>query len=57
MTKAPMSAAQVAEIIETMERETKSKAARLRMAQAAISIGNVTPEGRDVWREYAASFK
>jgi N-glycosylase/DNA lyase len=56
-SRIPMNAKQVKTIISTMERDTKSKAARLRMAQAAISIGNVTPEGRDVWREYAASFK
>lgn len=53
----PMNAEQVRAIIATMERETKSKGARLRLAQAAIRIGNVTPEGREVWREYAASFK
>jgi hypothetical protein len=52
----PMNAAQVAAIIETMERDTKSKAARRRMAEAAVLIGNVTEEGRDVWRRYLATF-
>lgn len=52
----PMNAAQVAAIIETMERETKSVAARRRLAEAAVRIGNVTEEGRDVWRRYLARF-
>jgi hypothetical protein len=54
--RVPMNAAQVAAIIETMERETKSVAARRRMAEAAVLIGNVTDEGREVWRQYLASF-
>ena len=49
---APMNAEQVREIIETMERETKSKPARRRMAEVAIAFGNVTQEGRQVWRDY-----
>jgi hypothetical protein len=52
----PMNAAQVEAIIETMERETKSKASRRRMAEAAVLMGNVTEEGREVWRQYLATF-
>lgn len=51
-----MTADEVREIIATLERETKSRAARLRMAESAIIHGNVTDEGRDVWRDYAATF-
>lgn len=53
--RTPMTAAQVRAVIETMERDTKSKAARKAMANAAIRLGNVTDEGREVWRAYAAT--
>ncbi len=50
----PMDAAGVADIIATMTRETKSPAARRRMAEAAVQIGNVTDCGRAAWLEYLA---
>lgn len=49
----PMDAEGVREIISTMERETKSLAARKAMARAAVKLANVTDEGRQVWLEYA----
>lgn len=52
--KQPMTAADVADYIAQMRRETKSKAARIRMAELAISIGNISPEGKDLWRQYLA---
>jgi hypothetical protein len=48
----PMNASQVRACIDEMQAQTKSRAARLSMARHAISIGNITPEGKDVWREY-----
>jgi hypothetical protein len=53
--RTPMTAGQVRAVIETMERDTKSKSARKAMANAAIRLGNVTDEGRDVWRSYVAT--
>ncbi len=53
--KPPMSASDVADFIAQMRRETKSKAARVKMAEMAISIGNISPEGKDLWREYLAT--
>jgi hypothetical protein len=37
-----------------MRRHTKSKAARLRMADMAISMGNLTPRARSIWIVYRA---
>jgi hypothetical protein len=51
--KPAMNAEQVRGIIAEMDGVT-NKAARIRMAEAAIKIGNITPEGKDVWREYLA---
>lgn len=48
----PMNAAQVRAGIDEMERLTKSKDARMALARAAIRIGNITVEGKDVYREY-----
>lgn len=48
----PMSAAQVRAVIDEMERHTKSRDARIAMAKAAIRIGNITDEGKAVYREY-----
>lgn len=48
----PMNAAQVRHYIDQMERETKSKRARISLAESAIRIGNITPEGKDIYREY-----
>lgn len=50
----PMTADQVRTIIATMERETRTKAARIKIAELAIRVGNITDEGREVWREYLA---
>ena len=33
------------------------KSARIRMAEAAIERGNITPEGKAVWRDYLAGLK
>lgn len=48
----PMNAAQVRAVIDEMEASTKQKAARIALAKTAIRIGNITPEGKDVYREY-----
>jgi hypothetical protein len=37
-----------------MRRYTKSKAARVRMAEMAIEMGNYTDEARKVWASYLA---
>lgn len=52
----PMTAQQVLVVIGAMERDTKSKAARKRMAEVAVQRANVTDEGRDVWRKYLSTF-
>lgn len=52
----PMTAAEVRGIIATMERETKSRAARKRMAQLGASgVGNISAEGRALYAAYAAA--
>jgi len=43
--------------IATMERETKSKAARKRRAQLALERGNYDAPAKQVWREYLETFK
>lgn len=48
----PMNAAQVRAIIDEMERRTKQKTARVSLAQSAVCIGNITDEGKAVYREY-----
>ena len=48
----PMNAAQVRAIVDEMEARTRSKPARVSLAQNAIRIGNITDEGKDVYREY-----
>lgn len=48
----PMNAAQVRAIVDEMEARTKSKAARIALALSAIRIGNITEDGKDVYREY-----
>ncbi len=52
--KPPQTAGEAILIIEEMRRHTKSKAARLRMADMALSIGNITPGARVVWLTYRA---
>lgn len=48
----PMNAAQVRSIIDEMEAKTKSKAARISLARSAITIGNITEDGKAVYAEY-----
>lgn len=43
------------EVIKEMEQETKSKAAKKRMAQLAISVGNYTPNAKTIWVEYLSA--
>jgi len=52
--KPPQTGEEAILIIEEMRRHTKSKAARLRMADMAISIGNMTPRARSIWLTYRA---
>lgn len=52
--KPPQTAGEALLVIEDMRRHTKSKAARLRMAEMALSIGNITPGARVVWLTYLA---
>ena len=49
---APRGAEYAAEVINELKRDCKSKKARVRMAEMAISIGNYTDEGRVVWCNY-----
>jgi hypothetical protein len=53
----PMAADQVRAYIATMERETRSKVARIKLAEAAIRLGNITPEGKDAYRDYLAELR
>jgi hypothetical protein len=48
----PMGAEQVREAIIEMDAQTKSKDARIAMARLAIKYGNISPEGKDLWRDY-----
>lgn len=52
---APRNAEYAADVIAELKRECKSKKARVRMAEMAVSMGNYTDEGRAVWREYLAT--
>ena len=47
--KPPQTGEEATLIIEEMRRHTKSKAARIRMAEMALSIGNISPGARVVW--------
>lgn len=51
----PMTADQVRGVIAEMDRAKTNLAARKAMANVAIRPGNVTDEGREVWRAYAAT--
>lgn len=54
----PMKSADYArDVIATMERETKSKAARKRMAELVLSHGNYDQEAMQIWRDYLESFR
>lgn len=48
----PKDADYAAKFIARMNKETKSRSARIRMAQLAVTVGNYTPEGKAVWRAY-----
>lgn len=53
--KPPMTADAVREYIAKLDRECRSKAARIRMAELAIKAGNISPEGIQLWRDYLAT--
>ena len=50
--KPPQTGEEATLVIEEMRRHTKSKPARIRMAEMAISIGNISPGAKDVWTTY-----
>ena len=52
--KPPQTAGEAILFIEEMRRHTKSKAARIRMAELALSIGNISPGAEVVWLTYLA---
>lgn len=52
----PMTAAEVRHCIDQLEAGNPHRAARKRMAELAIIHGNITPEGKDVYREYLSHF-
>lgn len=52
--KPPQTAGEAILVIEEMRRHTKSKSARICMAEMALSIGNITPGARVVWLTYLA---
>lgn len=52
---APRNADYAIEVIAELKRDCRSKKARIRMAEMAISMGNYTDEGREMWRAYLAT--
>lgn len=40
------------DFIATMKRETRSKAARIRMAELAVAVGRYDDSARVVWQDY-----
>ena len=52
--KPPQTGEEATLVIEEMRRYTKSKAARIRMVEMALSIGNISPGARVVWLTYLA---
>lgn len=52
--KPPQTGEEAILIIKEMERTTKSKAARIKMADMAIRLGNLTPRARSIWIVYRA---
>ena len=52
---APRDAQYAAAVIAELKRDCRSKRARVRMAEMAISMGNYTDEARVVWRDYLAT--
>ena len=55
ITKAPKCAQYARDVIAELTRDCKSKRARVRMAEMAISMGNYNDDARDVWRAYLAT--
>lgn len=55
--KPPQTASEALLVIKEMRRHTKSKPARIRMAELALSIGNISPGARVVWLTYLAEEK
>lgn len=53
----PMSAAHVRHYIDQLEAGNPNKSARIRMAELAVKFGNVTEDGKAVWREYLGLMK
>lgn len=51
---APRTADYAAAVIAELKRDCRSKKARIRMAEMAVSMGNYTGEGRAVWSAYLA---
>jgi len=54
-TKAPKCAEYARDVIAELTRDCKSRKARVRMAEMAISMGHYTNDARDVWRAYLAT--
>lgn len=52
---APRGADYAAGVIAELKRDCRSRKARVRMAEMALSIGNYTAEGRAVWAAYLAT--
>lgn len=52
---APRDAQYASDVIAELQRDCKSRKARIRMAEMAIGMGNYTDEGRAVWRDYLAT--
>jgi hypothetical protein len=50
--KPPQTAQEALDFINQMRRETKSKRARIRMAEMGLQFGNYTPEARSIWASY-----
>lgn len=48
----PMDADEVRWCIDQLERDTKNKNARIRLAELAINIGNITADGKAVYADY-----
>ena len=55
--KPPQTGEEATLVIEEMRRHTKSKPARIQMAEMALSIGNLTPRARSIWIVYLAEEK
>jgi phage terminase large subunit-like protein len=53
----PMTADQVRGIIAEMEAAGTRKSARIKLAELAIRVGNITDEGKEVYRAYAEKLR